>query len=413
MDPTRRDFLKSSLAAGSLVSWGLTVPRFLSRTAAAAPRADRPGARDTLLVVVQLTGGNDGLNTVIPFADPEYAKLRKALRIPTAQVRKIDDAVGLHPSMDGLAKLLEDQALCVVQGVGYPNPSQSHFRSMDIWQAASTDKTLTEGWIGKALKHLPNPPSFHLAGENEPAPLALNGSPVRVPSIASLEDFQLKTAAASGADKKQQRAIIEGVAQPKEDKASLIDFVQRTASNTYASSRRLQEVGKNYQPKVPYPNSALANHLKLAAQLIDADLGARIFYVTIDGFDTHATQLNTHANLLRQVSEAMTAFYKDLAARGHKDRLLLMTFSEFGRRAKENGSQGTDHGAAAPMLLVGGKVKAGAVGKHPSLTELEFGNLKHHTDFRQVYAAILDQWLGVSSKEVLGQAFPHAAIFKS
>jgi uncharacterized protein (DUF1501 family) len=413
MDPTRRDFLKTSLAAGSLVSWGLTVPRFLSRTAAAAPLADKAGAKDTILVVVQLTGGNDGLNTVIPYADAEYAKLRKALRIPTAEVRKIDDAVGLHPSLSGLAKLLEDQALCVVQGVGYPNPSQSHFRSMDIWQAASTDKTLTEGWIGKALKGLPATPAFHIAGENESSPLALAGAPVRVPSIASLEDFQLKTVAASAADKKQQRALIEGAAQSPEAKAGLIDFVQRTAANTYASSRRLQEVGKNYQPRVPYPNSSLANHLKVAAQLIDGSFGARIFYVSIDGFDTHADQLNTHANLLRQVSEALTAFHQDLAARGHKDRLLMMTFSEFGRRAKENGSRGTDHGSAAPMLLVGNRLKAGAIGKHPSLTELEMGNLKHDTDFRQVYAAILDQWLGVSSKEVLGQQFTHAPIFKS
>src|SRR5262249_2642548 len=162
----------------------------------------------------------------------------------------------------------------------------------------------------------------------------------------------------------------------------------------------------------PYPNTTLANHLKLAAQLIDAGLGARIFYVSIDGFDTHANQLNTHANLLGQVSGAMTAFYKDLAARGHKDHILMMTFSEFGRRAGGDGSRGTDCGSAAPMLLVGGKVKAGIVGKHPSLTELEAGNLKHHTDFRQVYAAILDRWLGVSSKEVLGQAFQPVEIFK-
>jgi uncharacterized protein (DUF1501 family) len=411
MTSSRRDFLKTSLAAGGLVSWGFTVPTFLSRTAAAAPLADQPGAKDTVLVVVQLTGGNDGLNTVIPYADPEYAKLRPTLKQPKDQIQTINDALGLHPSMTGLAKVLQDQALCVVQGVGYPNPSQSHFRSMDIWQAASNEKTLTEGWIGKALKQLPNPPAFHLARDNESAPLALTGSPVRVPSITSLEDFQLRTAAASSADKKQQRAIIEGAAQTKESRPNLLDFVQRTATNTYASSRRLQEIGKNYQPKVTYPNSKLANHLKLAAQLIDADLGARIFYVSLDGFDTHASQALQHANLLRDLSDSMTAFYQDMAARGHKNRILMMTFSEFGRRAHENGSRGTDHGEAAPMLLVGGKVKTAVVGNHPSLTDLEFDNLKHQIDFRQVYAAILDQWLGVSSKEVLGQAFQPVAIF--
>jgi uncharacterized protein (DUF1501 family) len=189
--------------------------------------------------------------------------------------------------------------------------------------------------------------------------------------------------------------------------------VQRTAVQTYDSSRRLQEIGKNYQPKVPYPNTGLANRLKLAAQLIDADLGARIFYVSIDGFDTHAGQQDAHARLLKEVSDAMTAFYRDLAARGHKDRLLLMTFSEFGRRAKENGSRGTDHGSAAPMLLVGGKVRAGVVGDHPSLTALDAGNLRHHTDFRQVYAAVLDGWLGVSSREVLGRGYSAVSVFKS
>jgi uncharacterized protein (DUF1501 family) len=283
---------------------------------------------------------------------------------------------------------------------------------MDIWQAASLANNLAEGWIGKALRKLPGAPSFHLAATNESAPLALTGAPTRVPSITSLEDFQLRTAASSGADKKEQREIIEGAVQSSGGQPGLLDFVQRTAANTYASSRRLQEIGRNYQPKATYPQTALANRLRLAAQLIDADLGARIFYVSIDGFDTHASQANAHAQLLLEVSGAMSAFFKDLAARGHKDRILMMTFSEFGRRARENGSRGTDHGSAAPMLLVGGKVKPGVVGEHPSLSKLEAGNLTHHTDFRQVYAAILDQWLGVSSKEVLGGEHRAVEIFK-
>jgi uncharacterized protein (DUF1501 family) len=415
MNATRREFLKTSITAGSLVSVGMTVPSFLSRTALAAPLIDQKGAKDTILVVVQLTGGNDGLNTVVPFADPEYAKLRPMLKLPTNQLRKVNDQIGLHPSLEGLAKLLQDRNLCIVQGVGYPNPDQSHFRSMDIWQAGSTADTLSEGWLGRALKQLPNPPAFHIAGANQTSPLALAGAPARVPSIASLDDFQLKTASGSGTlEKQEQRALMEGAARPKPSKTpGLLDFVQRTAVNTYASSQRLQEMAKNYQPKTPYPNLPLANHLNLAAQLIDADLGARIFYVSIDGFDTHANQLDHHANLLRQLSDSMTAFYNDMTARGHKDRILMMTFSEFGRRPYENGSKGTDHGAAAPMFLVGGKVKAGPVGKHPSLTDHSMGNLKHTLDFRQVYAAILDKWLGVSSKEVLGQEFKHAEIWKS
>src|SRR5262249_52452945 len=295
----------------------------------------KAGAKDTLLVVIQLTGGNDGLNTVIPFKDEQYAKLRPTLRIPTSQVKKLNDEVGLHPSMTGLAELLQDQALCVVQGVGYPNPSQSHFRSMDIWQAGTLADTALEGWVGRALKGMPAAPAFHLSGNNESAPLAVAGAPVRVPSITSLEDFQLRMAAASGADKKEQRSIIESavkVAMPGANgktreaaRPSLLDFVQRTAANTYASSQRLQEIGKNYEPKVPYPNFPLANKLKLAAQLIDAELGARIFYVSIGGVGTHPHQQPAHAQLLPQLSPAQTAFFHDPAARGRTKRGLLTT----------------------------------------------------------------------------------------
>ncbi len=407
---TRRDFLRNSLAGTGLIAWGLNAPRFLARAAAEAEKAK---GKDNILVVVQLTGGNDGLNTLIPHGDWDgYSNLRNVLRIPKEQIKKVNDQVGLHPSLDGLAGLLEDNALCIVQGVGYPNPDESHFRSMDIWQSASLAKDMNEGWLGKALKRLPSTPAFHCSADNEPSPLAFDGAPVRVPSLARLEDYQLRTVASSSADGKEQRKVIEAGASLQGGKQRLLDFVQQTAVNTYASSKRLQELAKSYEPKVAYPATGLANRLKLAAQLIEADLGARIYYVSIDGFDTHANQLATHANLLREVSDAMTAFFKDMSAKGHRDRVLMMTFSEFGRRAKENGSRGTDHGSAAPMFLVGGKVKPGVVGDHPSMTDLYMNKLKHHTDFRQVYAAVLDQWLGVSSKEVLGETFKPVEVFK-
>jgi uncharacterized protein (DUF1501 family) len=302
----------------------------------------------------------------------------------------------------------------VVQGVGYPNPNQSHFRSMDIWQAASTAENLTEGWLGKALKARPAP-AFHLAGGNESSPLALTGAPIRVPSVASLDDFKLKTAAASGADGAAQKGVITSAANASAGTSGLLDFVSRTQMNTYASSEKLAQLGKNYQPKATYPATPLANKLKLAAQLIDGGSGARIFYVSIDGFDTHAAQggaAGAHANLLQSVSDAISAFYRDLAGHGHKDRLTVMTFSEFGRRAHENGSKGTDHGSGAPMFLVGGAVKAGIVGEHPSLTKLEDGNLVHAIDFRRVYAAVLQQWLGVDAKTVLGAEFKPVEAFK-
>jgi uncharacterized protein (DUF1501 family) len=396
MSFSRRDFLKTSL-----VALGSTVPLFVSRTAAQTPAAAQAGARDTILVVIQMTGGNDGLNTVIPYANEEYARLRPTLKQPANQIRRINDEIGLHPAMSGLGQVLDDNALCVVQGVGYPNPSQSHFLSMDIWQAANRE-VQQDGWIGRGLRHIPGAASFHLAEDNESAPLALTGAPVRVPSITALDDFQLRVEATGREDRNQQLRVIEGFSEGQAQPGSLLDYVQRTSANTYASSRRLGEIGRSYQPRVPYPATPLANKLRLAAQLIDAGIGARLFYVSIGNFDTHASQANAHANLLRQLADASSAFFRDMSARGHGERILMMTFSEFGRRARENGSQGTDHGAGAPMLLVGGRVRSGVVGAHPSLTNLDDGNLRHHTDFRQVYAAVLDNWLGVASRQVLG-----------
>ncbi len=393
-----------------MVALSGTVPNFLGRAAAQTPVADRQGARDTVLVVVQLTGGNDGLNTVVPLRDPNYARLRPTLRI--SNPLRINDDVGLHPAMTSLHGLLQDNALCIVQGVGYPNPSQSHFRSMDIWHAASTADVLNEGWIGRALRHVPAAASFHLANANETAPLALAGAPARVPSIATLDDFQLRLQATGAADRRRQRELLNSVSAPT-DAPGLLDFVQRTAVQTYASTDRLANIGRAYEPRVPYPQSALGNHLKLAAQLINAGLGSRLFYVTQDGFDTHAGQLPAHANLMRDVSESIGAFYRDLAQRGQGERVLVMVFSEFGRRAYENGSRGTDHGAGAPMLLIGGRVRAGVVGQQPSLVNLQQGNLPFATDFRQVYAAVLDRWLGVPSRQVLGGEFTAADVLRA
>lgn len=413
MSATRRDFLETTVASAGLVAWGGGVPTFLGRTAAAAPANGRKGSADTILVVVELTGGNDGLNTVVPFKDAAYTRLRPTLQLPAAQLLKLGDDLGLHPSLGGFAELLQAGQLCVVQGVGYPNPTQSHFRSMDIWQAGSTADVLTEGWLGKALKRMPpGTQSFHLKAATQSSPLALEGAPARVPSIGTLAEFQLQSVAASRADRAAQTRVLEEAVKPAGG-PSLLDFVSRTAANTYASSRRLREIGKNYQPKAPYPNTPLATRLKLAAQLIDAGIGARLFYVSLDGFDTHATQAPAHAALLTQMSGAVTAFFRDMHARGHGERVLVMTFSEFGRRAQENGSRGTDHGSGSQMFLVGGKVKAGVVGAHPSLTDLPLGNLAFHTDFRQVYAAVLDRWLGVPSADVLGRKFAPAAVFRS
>lgn len=408
MFSTRRSFLKSTFAGSSLVAYGLTTPSFLTRTAAAVPGLEDKASQETILVVVQLTGGNDGINTVIPFNDPLYAASRPTLKQKPSDMKKLSKEIALHPAMAGLAGLWEEQAVSIVQGVGYPNPNQSHFTSMDIWHSAKVEGPHSDGWLGRSLGNFQKGAGlgYHLGNKGEASPLAMTG-PVKCATLSTLADFELQTLGQTGLERRNQRDTIEQAAKPGSGSTSpLLDYVQRTATGTFSTVKRLRELAKQYQPKVPYPANALAERLKLAAQLIQAEVGARIYYVEQDGYDTHSDQAASHARLLGDLSSALTAFYQDLKANGQHKRVLILTFSEFGRRVKENGSLGTDHGAAAPVFLIGGKLKPGLVGAHPRLDQLEDGNLKHHTDFRSIYATILDQWLGVSSKDISKSTFP-------
>jgi len=403
----RRDFLKTS----TLLGFGAAVPGFLGKTAFATPNADKAGAKETILVVVQLTGGNDGLNTVIPRKDAEYVKLRPTIGVPQDDVLKLNDDYGLHPMMEGAAKLYADGLMTIVHGVGYPNPSQSHFRSMDIWNVGHLRESITEGWLGQAMFQN-KAGAFHLGGET--APLALQGGTVKAPSIASLAEFQRKFLSGNAADASEQESLVRSTSNGEAGGNDLLDFVQRTATTTYAAGDRLKLLNKNYEAKQPYPTNGLGGKLKLAAQLIDANLGARIYYVSMDGFDTHAGQggkAGAHANLLGEFSSALTAFVRDLEARGHGKRVTVLAFSEFGRRAKENGSRGTDHGSGAPLMLFGGGLKGGIVGEHPSLTKLHEGNLVHTVDFRRAYASILKDRLGVEPEKVIGKGHDPLPLF--
>lgn len=402
MPASRRRFLKSTLGASTLLSMGLDVPAFLARSAMAAVKTP---AKNRVLVVVQLSGGNDGLNTVIPYADEAYAKNRIALRIAREQVLKIDDYLGLHPQMTGFAKLLEEKRLAIVQGVGYPNPDRSHFRSMDIWHSAQPDVAKpADGWLGRSVHRLNftqggDVPALHLGPPQ--LPLALQSQQYPVPSVESLENFRLRTAGGA-----LPTTALGQLATPQRPANPLLAFVQRSTLAAYASSQQVQEALEDQPSAAKYPGFALARKLQSVAQLIDAGLATRIYYVSLNGFDTHAKQLQAHAGLLNELSASLAAFVDDLALRGHLDRVLVMTFSEFGRRVKENASQGTDHGAAAPLFVMGGRIKSGVVSKHPSLIDLDAeGDLKQHTDFRRVYATILEQWLGCPSRDVLAGEF--------
>lgn len=401
MASTRRQFLATAGSA-SLIGFGSNLPGFLLR-AAEAPLL---GGKERILIVVQLTGGNDGLNTVVPHADELYYKSRPKLAVPKAQVLKINDQIGLSPNLSGCAKLVEENRLAIVQGVGYDNPNRSHFESMDIWHMARREKgTQPLGWLGRHLDATaagPNTgdaPALHLGGEVQP--LALCAAHVRVPSVDSLERFKLNLDGQSA----KREAIQAVVSQERPEADDLLGFVQQGTSAALASSQRVEQVLGDYKTPVKYPESSLGRKLRSVAQLISAGLSTRIYYVELDGFDTHSNQAGGHTALLKEFDGAVGALVDDLAQQGNLDRSLVMSFSEFGRRVQENASEGTDHGAAAPMFLIGSRVKPGATGAHPSLSDLDDGDLKHHTDFRRVYAAVLERWLGQKSSDILGDGY--------
>lgn len=410
MPANRRDFLRSSMAASTLVSMGAaTVPTFISRSALAAGSTDAK-PKDRVLVIVQLLGGNDGLNTVVPFGHDGYTRGRRALRIGAGAVHKLSKEIGLHPAMGGLAKLVQDGRASVVQGVGYPNPDRSHFRSMEIWETARLEQgALETGWIGRALDGSPVLPgedvkALHVG--SGPLPLALRSKRTETPSLVSLEQYRLKLDG-TAVDRRTGREALDTMARlDRPDGDPLLGFLRRSTLSAYESSKRLEQVTRPAAGKSKYPNFELARRLELIAQIVKAGFGARIFYTALDGFDTHANQLGTHAALLTELSDSLAAFDKDLAGAGHADRVAVLSFSEFGRRVAENASQGTDHGAAAPLFVVGPVARAGLVGEHPSFDSLDDGDLKHHTDFRRVYATLLETWLGCPSEPVVGHGFP-------
>ena len=408
MTTTRRAFLQHLGAAG-IVSIGSMPPGFLCRAALAAEQKKRESTKGRILVLVQLAGGNDGLNTVIPYDDDLYYKARPGIAVGKSAVLKTDNGLGLHPQMKGFKELYDDGVLAIVQGVGYPNPNRSHFRSMDIWHSARPNAEYTQdGWVGRALdqtlkQHQGQMPALALGMGK--LPLALVSTKVTVPAVRNLSGYQLRVGPGPQPNKKLQRRLIGELADRPATAGSQLDFLRRTAVTAFSSAERLKQVTSSYKPAVPYPENELSRKLKVVAQMIAGELETRIFFVSLDGFDTHSKQQAAHQALLAELSSAVRAFYLDLKGHGLHERVLLSTFSEFGRRVKENGSLGTDHGAASQLFVVTPTGKAGVHGKHPSLTDLLQGDMKFHTDFRSVYATLLEKWLDIPSESVLNGKF--------
>jgi uncharacterized protein (DUF1501 family) len=366
-----------------------------------AQQEDRHSDSERILVVVQLSGGNDGLNTVVPYRDELYAKSRPKLGIPSSDVIKLDDQLGLHPSLRSLEDRCSANRFTIVQGVGYPVPNRSHFESMDIWHSCHAKKDRTQsGWLGRWISEQDSNPStdstaIHLG--SEPLPLACQERGVQVPSLSSLEQMRLKSKVidAQGLEMKSEKVA------SSEGSGSLLDFVSTSTVAALQVSERLEKILAQPDASGDFPKTAIGEKLRAVSRLILSGVKTRVYYVTLDGFDTHANQPDVHATLLRQWSEALSAFLSRLEQSGQQDRVLVMTFSEFGRRVSENASQGTDHGAAAPMFLAGPRLPKIIQGPNPDLSDLDDGDLKYKIDFRSVYAAVLDSWLGTDSRKAL------------
>jgi uncharacterized protein (DUF1501 family) len=367
------------------------------------------------LVVVQLSGGNDGLNTLVPYTQQAYYNARPNLALDKSDVLQLNSDVALHPSMAALQSLYNDNHVAIVQGAGYPNPNLSHYESMTIWQTASPDETLQTGWLGRYLDTARSVDSSINAVELDTllSPTVV-GEKERATAIDSLRSFKIAplTRQTQSSDEETIKALDSIQCRSCQEYNDLVNAMMEAGLDAMTASDVVRQAASNYETSVTYPTNDFANRLKLAAQVVSSSLKPTIIYLQIGGFDTHANQKTTQANLLKTVSDGISAFYRDMESKDKADDTLIMTFSEFGRRVHENGSQGTDHGTAEPMFLIGGRVSGGLYADYPNLSNLDSnGDLIHTVDFRQVYASVLQDWLGVDSTPVLSSQFQKLNLF--
>lgn len=431
---TRREFLTSSLKGAGLLALSGYVPAFVARTAFASGATPD----SSILVVIQLSGGNDGLNTVIPFADDAYYRARPTIGIRAEQTLKMNDHLGLHPALAPMKAEFDAGRMAVIGNVGYPNPNRSHFRSMEIWHTGedSDGKREVNGWLGRyfdAQCSGTDPHRGEAKGEigvsfGKIMPQSFrNVSNVGL-ALDNPDTFQWNASAETSGLAKAQEAIFAKLNQPgapvkaasmqtmeglggiNGSEPETIDFLRHTAMNAVVAGDRIRTILTKGKARATYPDTQLAHQLEMVAKLIAGGFGTRVYYANQGGFDTHANQAPTQARLLGDVAGSVKAFLDDLRAQKNSERVMVLAFSEFGRRVAENGSGGTDHGAAAPMFLLGDKVKGGVHGNPPDLTNLLDGDVRHQIDFRQVYAGVLDGWLQTSSEKVLGRKFPKLGV---
>ncbi len=366
--------------------------------------------KDPVLVVLQLSGGNDGMNTVVPHGDPLYYDNRPSVRVPEGQALDIDGYIGLNPNMGPMKRLYDEGKLAIIQGVGYANPNRSHFRSMDIWHTCEPDKQGTEGWLGRAIRELDPTKENVLTGVNfgRGLPRALAAPGVPVASVGNLATYGVLT----GIDAEDQRVdaldVFSKIYSPTIGRSSVVDYLSQTGMDALKGADILSTAPETYSSTVEYGGDVVAQYMKNIAQVHLAGFGTRILYTTApyNSFDTHAGELAAHAKLWSDTSNAVADFYDDLKEHDASDNVVLLVFTEFGRRVHDNGS-GTDHGSGGVAFVVGDAVKGGLYGEYPSLEEgkLLEGDLRFNTDFRSIYSDLLEGHLGVDAQPLVNGTF--------
>ena len=373
--------------------------------------------KDPVLAVLSLSGGNDGLSTVIPHSNGLYRDYRPTLAVPDDQVIKLTDDIGLHPTMAPLKKYWDEGKMAIFLGVGYPNPSYSHFRSMDIWHTCEPDKIGTEGWLVRAIKELDPKGENVLTGVNFgrglPRALAMDGVPVA--SVGDLETYGLLTGIDGDAQRNDALDVFGRMYGPTIGSSYALDYIRRTGTDALKGADILAKAPEMYSSDLEYSASAVGQYMKNIAQTHLAEFGTRVLYTTspYNGFDTHANQAQAHSALWTDVSANVDTFITDIRQADKSDNVTLFMFSEFGRRVTDNGS-GTDHGAGSVAFAIGDHVKGGVYGEYPSLEQgdlLEGGNLNHSTDFRSLYTGILEDWFGLDAKPLVGYEMEKVSFF--
>ncbi|MEM7516959.1 MAG: DUF1501 domain-containing protein, partial [Planctomycetota bacterium] len=394
----RRDFLRGLAALGGVSSFPVAASACLGANEDEAPT----------LVLLQLTGGNDGLSMISPHGDDDYHRARPSLARRADDLLPIDDYRGFHPALERLRAQYAEGDLALIEGVGYPNPIRSHFKSYDVWHAADLrGRSIAEGWVGRVLREgcpvEDRTPELVVHVGKEP-PISLHSAETPPIAFRTAAGYRwVDGEAGEGGEDVMRRSSDDADEAPKRGREARLERLSGLLRDAHQSSGRVREAVAAYKPKSKYPQGGFGDALRTIAALVDARLGTRVASVELGGFDTHSSQKNRHDNLMRSLDQGVAAFLSDLRARGHEKRVVVMVFSEFGRRVKENASRGTDHGTAGPMMVFGSGVKGGLYGAHPSLTDLDQGDLRFTTDFRSVYSASVDRCFGAGlGKRVIG-----------